>query len=81
MARATRTRTNTSSLAIAVSDANDIEEDLQKDMSFNCPFAKPVPKRVVYQSWQEAIMANVDGGVGPVFIGRRGDLDVLLSTS
>ena len=63
-------------LAIAVSDANDIEEDLQKDMSFNCPFAKPVPKRVVYQSWQEAIMANVDGGVGPVFIGRRGDLDV-----
>lgn len=63
-------------LAKAVVEANDIEDDLEKDLKFNCPFAQATPKRVAYESWQEAVMANVNGGVGPVFVGRRGDLDV-----
>jgi hypothetical protein len=45
-------------LAKVVSEVNGIEEDLQNDVKFNCKFVKTAPKRVVYENWQEAIMAT-----------------------
>lgn len=64
-------------LAAAVAHANQVETDMKENVNttYFSPFHTRKEKQV-YVDTRKAVMAHVNGGIGPVFLGMRGDFEM-----
>lgn len=60
----------------AIAEANQVEENYEheRDGAYDSPYAKR--RRTEWKDLRNAVIANVHGGIGPVFLMQRGDFNV-----
>jgi hypothetical protein len=65
-------------LAQAVAHAAAVENDMNQTVNtpYQSPFQQPTEARTERVDRRNAVMANVNGGVGPVFLAQRGDFSM-----